>query len=67
MFGTKYFTQSSVVLLSPIWKLGNWLLREYMQIYRKKKKKNILLSGKTADGPVVSTELYFSFSPPMGL
>lgn len=30
-------------------------------------KKNILLSGKTADGPVVSTELYFSFSPPMGL
>lgn len=65
MFGTKYFTQSSVVLLSPIWKLGNWLLREYMQIYRKKK--NILLSGKIADGPVVSTELYFSFSPPMGL
>ena len=65
MFGTKYFTQSSVVLLSPIWKLGNWLLREYMQIYGKKK--NILLSGKIADGPVVSIELYFSFSPPMGL
>lgn len=32
-----------------------------------KKKKNILVSGETSDGPVVSTELHFPFPPPLGL